>query len=155
MTLKKIINGLKDIRGLAQMEDVDDINELGAALMDIDEKAEEMINQAEREIKMTKLNRAWKNCLRMWKWIAEVYDGIICVDDLKKQWLKKHRFIKDIYNSCFFCKYTDNKNNDCKNCPAVLVDEDFNCCSKEYGYSDKPKAFYAEILRLNAIRIGE
>lgn len=107
---------------------------------------------------MTKLDKCWINCLRMWKWIAEVYDGLVTVTTLKKRWLKAHRFKQRIADYCFFCQYAkdagDNRCNGkvgCSHCPARLVSKAFMCTNTTYWWEEEPKAFYRKIVKLYAI----
>lgn len=105
------------------------------------------------------LNQTWTQCLRMWRWITEVwqtprykrYD----VGQLKKIWLKKNGFNPStVRASCFFCEYKRRKNL-CfcyTACPGALVDPDFVCDNYNYHYAYKPVEFYKELLRLNKIR---
>lgn len=102
---------------------------------------------------MTELDKIWKNCLQMWKWIAKVYDDRMEeVDILKHEWLKKHGFSSRIPADCFFCEYVQDRDIGCEACPARLVAEYFSCEDDGYNYKKDPKAFYAEILRLDTIR---
>ena len=111
---------------------------------------------------MTKLDRYWKNCLRMYKWVAEQYDGTISITMLKHEWLRAHRFKKRVLAYCFFCQWAGehgqrdfDAKKGCPECPGALVDARFKCGNVRYDYSRKPKAFYAKILRLDAIRRQE
>lgn len=85
----------------------------------------------------------------MWKWIVEQVDlrEDIHVNDLKVEFLKKHHFTKELISDCFFCEYDHLR--DCAKCPACLVDPDFNCLSRVYGFSEKPQKFYRKLLELN------
>ena len=111
-------------------------------------------------MKKRTLNQTWVLCLRMWRWIAKVwqtpryrrYD----VYELKKIWLEKSGFRNSsMRGSCFFCDYK--KDNGCcsEACPGAVVFSGFNCCNYNYHYGDRPVAFYAELLRLNRIRKGK
>jgi len=105
------------------------------------------------------LNQTWTLCLRMWWWVAKVwqtpryrrYDIV----DLKRIWLRKNGFrYSYLRGDCFFC---ENKNicniDSCdKGCPGVLVNRVFDCCDYDYHYENKPVKFYKELLRLNRIR---
>lgn len=127
---------------------------------------------------MTELDRCWKNCLAMWKWISEnlpIYfiklnysqrRYVVC--DLKKKWLKSHHF-KDKKNWCFFCEYsmaysTAIKNCEC--CPGRLIQLRLKTYWCEHGRNENnnkyrlawhwnPKAFYQRLLKLNAKREGQ
>ena len=99
---------------------------------------------------MTKLDRCWKNCLRMWKWIAENWKSGIDVDIMKEQWLRSHKF-SNLYNNCFFCNYAS----DCDRCPATIINKRFHCMNTTYHFWRKPKAFYAKLSELDAKRTGK
>ncbi len=110
---------------------------------------------------MTKLDRTWKNCLRMWKWISEVYNGTFCVATLKEEWLADHRFTRDIDSDCFFCEYHVAQGGGsrfyrdgsfCKHCPAGYVSKSFSCTNPTYNYGHKPKTFYRKLLELDKKR---
>ncbi len=112
---------------------------------------------------MIVLDRSWKNCLRMWKWITENLpagfskkshgDKEIIIDSLKKQWLKKNKFTNYIINACFFCEYDRHHQNDCCTCPAGLVESDFHCDNTEQSYRHDPIKFYIRVLELNIKRL--
>lgn len=121
---------------------------------------------------MTNLDRCWKNCLRMWKWVSENLpkrftglstddkEGVI--DRLKQAWLGQNRFTKAIDHHCFFCEYDETvlRLNDsvwpCDNCPGKKVGgEQFHCCNTTYHYRNDPKAFYRKLLELDAKRTGK
>ena len=113
---------------------------------------------------MTKLDRCWKNCLRMWKWVSEKWEesfaaipaserGVI-VSAPKAQWLRDHRFTKALDEDCFFCQYVGA--NECSMCPAALIDPSFHCADHDhYCWCWEPKAFYRKLLRLDAKRTGK
>lgn len=111
---------------------------------------------------MTKLDRCWKNCLRMRKWVSSKYDGTVSVLSLKREWLKRHRFKKGIVADCFFCQwaYDHGERNflymktGCPQCPGRLVDPRFKCGNIRYDFDAKAKAFYRKIVHLNNIRTG-
>ena len=100
------------------------------------------------------LDDTWDYTKRMWKWVAfqkEVLKDERSVDLLKKVWLQENapEFV-GMVSSCFFCyKHTGVCE---ETCPGWLVDKSFDCFSDAYDYSNKPAAFYREILRLDAIR---
>lgn len=111
-------------------------------------------------MKKRTLNQTWTLCLRMWRWIAKVwqtpryrrYDVVA----LKIIWLRKNGF-RYIWSDCFFCdcreNETDNDDEGCNEaCPGALVDPDFDCMEDAYYYRWKPVEFYKELLRLNRIR---
>ncbi len=105
---------------------------------------------------MTVLDRSWKNCLRMWKWISENWkegDNIVA---MKRRWLVKNKFDANSINAyCFFCDYRFDESFGCELCPGKLVNLRFYCQNKTYDYYSKPKKFYAKLLHLNAIRKGK
>ena len=96
------------------------------------------------------LNQTWVLCLRMWRWIAEVWKKGDNVERLKSKWLRENGFgAAGIHEHCFFCHYAPN---DCPKCPGRKVDEDFDCQDHDdYDYR-MPKSFLTELLRLNRIR---
>lgn len=99
--------------------------------------------------KISELNKAWKDCLAMWKWIAEVYDGSKSVTNLKSIYAQKHHV-----PTCSFCRYAPLHSGPatCYTCPGVLVDPDFNCHRDAYNYYHKPREFYRKILSMNRKR---
>lgn len=104
------------------------------------------------------LNQTWKNCLRMWKWIDKVYDPdswMKCdVEDLKKEWLRKHIPDADITANCFFCEYNESHpkfDETCSHCPGKLVSRSFHCVDRpSYRYDRNPMKFYPKLLQLDA-----
>lgn len=119
-------------------------------------------------IKMTTnkmiLDQTWKNCLRMWKWIAETWKPGMNVCTLKRQWLKKFwKKEKNPHVECFFCEYNqynlcnirgvdDPFHSGCQQCPGILVSTRFHCGRTTYYYRDKPKKFYQKLLQLDVKR---
>ncbi len=115
---------------------------------------------------MTKLDRCWKNCLRMWKWITENWNAKCDIDNMKYEWLAGHGFRrKSIFSNacCFFCEHQATHGRGhfeyrgvpkCKHCPGVYVSKTFDCYAKTYHYENKPKAFYRKLLQLDAKRKG-
>ena len=111
-------------------------------------------------MKKRTLNQTWTLCLRMWRWIAKVWQTPryrrYSVLRLKSIWLKKNGFnsIK-IKSTCFFCDYAlEDRYGDpvCDTCPGYLVDDAFECISDDYYYRDNPVGFYNKLLQLNRIR---
>ena len=94
------------------------------------------------------LEKTWKECLKMWKWIAKEYEMKMSIAILKIKYLDDHK-MEEIAASCFFCDYVES----CGGCPGRLVDAEFDCKNLEYSYLYKPKEFYQELLRLNGIRL--
>ncbi len=111
---------------------------------------------------MTVLDRSWKNCLRMWKWISEnLPDGFsaasgavkeFVIDTLKRTWLKKNRFTNKMSNDCFFCAYDEKYGDDCEHCPAKLVETHFHCGDWSYHYYFNPIEFYNRLIKYDKIR---
>lgn len=108
------------------------------------------------------LDRSWKLCKQMWKWISEEYTGLYNSEEevaiLKDQWLQDHN-IRNVELDCFFCDWAKKTKaefttygNYCNLCPGKLVDPKFSCVNPKYHYVDKPKAFYQKILHLDKIR---
>lgn len=118
-------------------------------------------------MKRLTLDETWEQCLAMWKWISRRVgmSDDRDVEDLKMAWLLLNGYVlensdgnKGACNDCFFCEYDNQRpgksiNNDCF-CPGRKVDKDFSCHNREYNHSDKPRAFYAELKRLNKIRLA-
>lgn len=107
------------------------------------------------------LDETWKQCLRMWKWIAKRVkagrkEG---VEELKEEWLEKNWTGEPLKNGCFFCEYAQYYNTEEKcgcamyMCPGRLVNKRFSCCSKTYHYEDHPIAFYNKLVSLNEKRL--
>ena len=110
-------------------------------------------------MKQRTLNQTCTLCLRMWRWIAKVWQtpryGWYEVSELKEIWLRKNGFLYvGLRGNCFFCEHKNICNMDAcsKGCPGALVDRSFNCCNDDYAYDKKPVEFYKELLRLNRIR---
>ena len=123
------------------------------------------IKQKEMENRlMTKLDRIWKNQLRMSGWVAEVWREGNSLEALKKKWLKMHRFKKSIMHYCFFCEYAFAKSGEAPkdfgllsdgcaaHCPGKQVKPRFSCCAIAYHFANCPKAFYANLLELDKKR---
>lgn len=106
---------------------------------------------------MNELDQCWKNCLRMWKWIAKNWKRSDNVVALKRKWLEKNGFTYgSIAALCFFCDHARlaSCTVDCRKCPGKLVNSRFYCMNESYNYYEKPKKFYAKLLHLDAIRRG-
>ena len=108
-------------------------------------------------MKKRTLNQTWTLCLRMWKWIKKVwqtegYKGM-SVHKLKYIWLADNGFDSTTISAhCFFCDYKDGAGYCHVNCPAAMVDPEFDCADSSYDYETNPVEFYRELLRLNRIR---
>ncbi len=100
---------------------------------------------------MSNLDRTWKNCLRMWKWISENWNPGRSVEIMKRRWLKDHRFKNAPISHCFFCQHNA-FHADCSDCPGRLVSKRFHCENVSYDYYNRPKRFYAKLLELDAKR---
>lgn len=108
------------------------------------------------------LNKTWKLCLSMWRWIAEERrkDNQELVNTLKEEWLQKHGFKEDeIKNDCFFCNYAvthktrvNVTGGGCGTCPGARVAREFNCDGSDYDYYHYPIAFYNKLRSLNRKR---
>ncbi len=113
---------------------------------------------------MTVLDRCWKNCITMWKWIAENWKPGMDVYAMKNQWLKNHHFSRrSLVNNgaCFFCEYYVSHGGGhfryrgewiCKNCPGAYISKSFNCSSRKYHYKTNPKGFCRELVQLDKKR---
>ena len=108
------------------------------------------------------LDETWRLCLQMWKWIVKEWkkriredytdlDSNFLVEELKEEWLAKHKF-GYIRNTCFFCKYAGIN---CSECPARKIDKRFDCMKCEYNFGYKPVEFLKKITRLNKIRLAK
>jgi len=101
----------------------------------------------------------------MWTWVPKEWakDRSKDVEELKGAWMEGHGYSpSDVYADCFFCEYAKragNKSspltNPCSFCPGRRVDEDFYCMRYTYDYETKPVKFYAELKRLNKIRLAK
>jgi len=100
--------------------------------------------------KKMNLEDTWKNCLAMWRWIAEQRRkrdkrGVF---KLKEVWLEENGF-KRIYENCFFCNYALFN---CPACPGKQVSKRFDCQRKTYHFEYRPIAFYNKLVALNKKR---
>ncbi len=110
-------------------------------------------------MKKLNLDETWDLCLQMWKWISrQQLNGDEEVEILKDAWLRDHDYDCPVFR-CFFCGYNDSHGGDCpercRSCPAVKVDPSFYCMNIEYHFEDYPRKFYAELKRLNKIRLSK
>jgi len=106
------------------------------------------------------LDETWVLCLWMWKWIASKIrkDPSLGVESLKAEWVEAHGYEDEgLTSNCFFCDYAQKHYRgdmcNCPSCPARKIDPDFDCMGGEYSYTEHPLEFYAEIRRLNNIRL--
>ncbi len=112
---------------------------------------------------MKVLDRAWINCLKMWRWVSKnlpdnFYDLLYedreeVIINLKKKWLGKNRFTLSLNSDCFFCEYDRKHRDDCNSCPAILVDDSFHCRQASYDCFQHPKNFYKQVVFLNYERM--
>jgi hypothetical protein len=110
-------------------------------------------------MKALSLNMIWELCIEMWEYVVEQMNtpwNTFSVDHYKAKWIKNHGFKgKSVNNCCFFCQYDGYYRDNCQNCPAKLVNKEFNCCGQLYHYEQHPTKFLAEVKRLNKIRLQE
>ena len=101
------------------------------------------------------LNKSWKLCLEQWGSIfrRKKNGSKSDVGVLKDEWCRKNGY--KIQNSCFFCGYDEQRRDTCEFCPGRKVDKTFHCKNKEYDFYNKPFDFFAELKRLNKIRLGK
>jgi hypothetical protein len=111
------------------------------------------------------LEKTWKECLRMWKWIANAKLGgngyslkNLDVVELKHIWLAANN-IEYMFNDCFFCGYAAEHGGYvdpgfCEKCPGQFVKETFNCCA-EPRHNDDPVDFYNLLVKLNKKRLSK
>ncbi len=113
-------------------------------------------------MKKLSLEKTWTECLRMWKWITKHLpeDTFWGIEDAKDNWLEENGYMLRAdrpHCGCFFCEYKQHFAIDghcpCSHCPAKLVDKKFDCQNSTYSYDQNPKKFYAELLRLNKMRL--
>ena len=109
--------------------------------------------------KKLSLNKTWRLCLSMWRWIArQIRAGSTSsVECLKAEWLEKYRPEEYITYECFFCEYDvhhrQKRDEACGKCPGKLVDEEFACGKAAYHYATQPIAFYNKLVSLNRKRL--
>lgn len=97
--------------------------------------------------KMT-LDETWKNCLKLWKFVARRVRGHTTVYDLKAEWMDEHNFY-GVELNCFFCEASAGN---CRTCPGAIIDPDFRCDNDEYDWNNHPIKFYKELVSLNRKR---
>jgi hypothetical protein len=98
----------------------------------------------------------------MWKWISRRCKGEgvgWCeneVGGLKVKWLASHGIKEgEINQDCFFCHKSGANVYICSQCPAKKIDPSFNCIESIYTFDEYPRLFYAELKRLNKIRLAK
>ena len=113
-------------------------------------------------MKRLTINGTWENCLAMWKWISRqcLGKGVDwCTENvnlLKKRWLFENGFtVGDMENNCFFCEYDTIRRDSCQDCPIKRIEKAFHCVDSARNYETHPRKFYAELRRLNKIRLAK
>ncbi len=108
------------------------------------------------------LNETWKYCMSMWKWIAKQKKAGSRkkVPALKQQWMTSNKAKNTAISDCFFCEYgmthersVTSRGTGCSDCPAVFVDNKFDCEDKKYNWRTSPIAFYNKLVSLNRKRL--
>lgn len=103
------------------------------------------------------LNKTWKECLRMWKWIASQLKDEEELDEQKTEWLLANEYNPTkIDLQCFFCQYDIGQLDTgvCSSCPGKLVDGEFDCTGVPYSFGAHPKAFYRKLVELDKKRLN-
>ena len=101
------------------------------------------------------LEKAWTECLRMWKWVAKHHDEYVDVNEAKLQWLYDNGYEnREVDGNCFFCEYDTQiwLRKNCYNCPGKCICKSFDCGKPSYHYRIKPKAFYKKLVELDKKR---
>ena len=114
-------------------------------------------------MKKLNLDETWDLCLEMWKWISRqvlILDkkGVEWdIDTLKKQWVINNNIDTDSFRSthCYFCEYALTRISNCSLCPGRKIDSNFYCRDENYSFVQHPRKFYAELKRLNKIRLSK
>ncbi|MCK5020433.1 MAG: hypothetical protein KAS32_25580 [Candidatus Peribacteraceae bacterium] len=105
---------------------------------------------------MTKLDKAWLDCIEMWEKICDHLfkypsSGETPVS-LKSSYLPKK--YEGSATNCIFCDYAyATSRPTCQSCPGVKVDPNFACRNSKYVYYRKPEKFLAKLHELNSIRL--
>lgn len=120
-------------------------------------------------MKRLTVNETWELELAMWKWVSRQCKGKskewcrlkgerLKGERLKGEWLVANGYKEDnVDHRCFFCDRCPKSTHDgilCM-CPAKKVDKEFNCMTEPYWHSKNPRLFYAELKRLNKIRLAK
>jgi hypothetical protein len=112
--------------------------------------------------KMT-LDKTWTECIALWKKtiaLLDKYEGdVFIIKDL----LVGEKYIK---NDCYFCEYAQQHSGErtvpeiCEHCPGAKAAgyapkelDNFWCEQLSIDWNSKPLKFYAELLRLNKLRL--
>lgn len=113
-------------------------------------------------MKRLTLDETWRECLRMWKFIAKERrkNRTIHPGTLKAKWFKRYyKGRRRPSHLCFFCGYDDHYGSrQCSSCPARLVDSNFGKYGCEvfscyYNWQMRPIAFYNKLVSLNRKRL--
>ncbi len=113
-------------------------------------------------MKKLSLDKTWKECIRMWGWIAKcVHQPYNNVNTLKTKWLKANGYNWDeVKNTCFFCHHTINpvhalflQYSDCDKCPGRKMEKGWACTERDNHYRNHPIRFYNDLCRLYKLRI--
>lgn len=108
------------------------------------------------------LDKAWKRCLPMWRWIVEQYisGATETVEALKQEWFDTHEPDVDLSTNCYFCEYAEQSQKQhprktaCQCCPGALVDRKFCCDNSAYDYEREPVKFLAKLESMNRTRLA-
>lgn len=104
-------------------------------------------------MKRLTIDETWEQCLAMWKWISEKCEGMdiggTVIDQIKVEYMESNGMKEDeVLCDCFFC---DECSQACDECQFAIYAGEH--CTVENLYSEDPVAFYAELKRLNKIRL--
>jgi len=101
-----------------------------------------------------KMLKAWKDTLKMWKWIATVWKSNkdnIQTWRLKEQWMTEHEPRRDCASDCYLCDAEDSGS--CQTCPLnSLLDEvavSIACELRGLDWYDDPVGFYSYLVALD------
>jgi hypothetical protein len=106
------------------------------------------------------LEQTWRECLRMWKYVAAKATKGCDVPGIKERWCEDRGIHP--HCECFFCEYacarlegkTDFLYNRCSHCPGRKVDPEFDCFARAYSWEARPKTFYRKLVALNRKRVA-
>ena len=93
---------------------------------------------------------AWNRTLRMWEWIATVYDYTRNVWYFKRQWLDENH-VGRIEGDCFLCNAIEPDSN-CEVCPLTFLLDSMEECGCQNGfvdYEEDPIGFYSFLVALD------
>lgn len=113
-------------------------------------------------------DNVWKECLAMWKWIADDPHWLLglChkvgITKTKRIWFGFQHPKMELTHDCFFCEAVNRKggwahprqmgDGSCVGCPGRLVDPEFNCEAEGKEWYKNPVEFYKELKRLDRKR---